>query len=86
MEMSHWQTELANSSVYLHIVLNITYFFHQLCTLFYIMSQNLRKQTILNINTHFTIRTTYIEFQTSTTIVPQGHLTSDREIKQRIWQ
>jgi hypothetical protein len=32
------------------------------------------------------IRTTYVEFQTSTTIIPQGNLTSDYEIKQRIQQ
>jgi hypothetical protein len=32
------------------------------------------------------ISTTYVEFQTSATIVPQGNLTSDYEIKQRIWQ
>jgi len=30
------------------------------------------------------IRTTYVEFQTSTTIIPQGNLTSDHEIKQHI--
>ena len=32
------------------------------------------------------IRTTNVEFQTSTTIIPQGNLTSDHEIKQYIWQ
>ena len=32
------------------------------------------------------LRTTYIEFQTSTTIIPQENLTSDREIKQHTWQ
>jgi hypothetical protein len=32
------------------------------------------------------IRTTYDEFQTSATIIPQGNLTSDREIKQHISQ
>jgi len=30
------------------------------------------------------IRTTYVEFQTSTTIIPQGNVPSDREIKQHI--
>jgi len=34
--------------------------------------KKLRNQTIFNINTHFMIRTTYVEFQTSTTIIPQG--------------
>jgi hypothetical protein len=29
---------------------------------------------------YFFIRTTYVEFQTATTITPQGNLTSDREI------
>ena len=51
----------------------------------YFVSKNWRN-TIFNINTHFTIRTTYVEFQMSTTIVPQGNLTSDHEIKQHIWQ
>jgi len=51
------------------------------------------KQTIFNINTYivyynekirktYLIRATYVEIQTSTTVIPQGHLTSDREIKQ----
>ena len=31
------------------------------------------------------IRTTYVEFQTSTTILTQGNLTPDHEIKQHIW-
>ena len=31
------------------------------------------------------IRTTYVPFQTSTTILTQGNLTSDHEIKQHIW-
>jgi len=44
------------------------------------------KETVFNINTHFTIRTTYVEFQTSTTIIPQGILTADCEIKRHIWQ
>jgi len=30
-------------------------------------------------------RTTYVEFQTSTKIIPQGNLTSDRKIKQHIY-
>jgi len=30
------------------------------------------------------IRTTYVEFQTSTTIITQGNLTSDLEIQQHI--
>jgi len=30
------------------------------------------------------IRTTYVEFQTSTKIIPQGNLTSDHEIKEHI--
>jgi len=32
------------------------------------------------------IGTTYVEFQTSTTIIPQGNLTYDHEIKQHVWQ
>jgi len=30
------------------------------------------------------IGTTYVEFQTSTTIIPQGNLTYDHEIKQHV--
>jgi len=55
-------------------------------TLLYIVSQKLRKQTIFNINTHFKIRTTYVAFQNSTTLIPQGNLTPDHEIKHHIWQ
>ena len=81
------KTELQYSSMYCHIVFNITHFSHPLWTLLHIASQKkLRKQTIFNINTHFTIRTTYIEFQTSTTVIWQGNLTADCEIKQHIWQ
>jgi len=32
------------------------------------------------------IRNTYVKFQTFTTIITQGNLTSDREIKQHISQ
>ena len=49
--------------------------------MFYNISQKLRKQTIFNINTHFVVRNTYDEFQSSATIIPQRNLTSDREIK-----
>ena len=55
-------------------------------TVIYQVSKKLRKQTISNINTHCMIRTTYGEFQCSPTIIPQRNLTSDREIKQHIWQ
>jgi len=73
------------TAVYIFTVFNISYFFHQQCTLLYILSQKkLRKQTIFNINTHFMIRTMYVEFQTSTTVILQGNLTSDHEIKQHI--
>jgi hypothetical protein len=34
------------------------------------------KQIIFSINTHFTIRTTYVEFQISTTIISQRNLNS----------
>ena len=44
-------------------------------------NKKLRKQTIFNINTHFMVRTTYDEFQSSATIIPQRNLTSDCEIK-----
>ena len=55
-------------------------------TVTYYLSKNLMKQTVFNINTHFTIRITYVAFLTSTTIIPQGNLTADCEIKQHIWQ
>ena len=48
------------------------------------VSKKERKEAIFNINTHFMIRTTYVEIQTSTTIIPQGNVPSDREIKQHI--
>ena len=55
-------------------------------TVTYCVSKNRGKKNIFNINTHFTIRTTYFEFQTSTTVIWQGNLTADCEIKQHIWQ
>jgi len=70
---------------FLHTIYCQILFFHQLWTLLFITSQKLRKETILNINTHFMIRTTYDEFQTSATIIPQGKITCDHEIKQHIW-
>jgi len=51
--------------------------------MYYVSKNKVREQTTFNIHTHFTIRTTHAEFQTSTTI-PQGNLTSDHEIKQHI--
>jgi len=51
----------------------------------YCVSKNWGK-TIFNINKHFTIRTTYVEFQTSTIVLSQENLTSDCKIKQHTWQ
>jgi hypothetical protein len=48
--------------------------------------KKLRKQTIFIINSYFVISTTYVEFQASTTIIPQENLTADYEIKQHILQ
>jgi len=74
------------TAVYIVTVFNITHFSHPLWTLLHITSKKkLRKQTIFNINTHFTIRTTYVEFQTSTTVIWQGNVTADREIKQQFF-
>ena len=65
----------------------ISHAFSTNCQHCYILRlKKLTKQTILNINTQFTIRTTYVEFQTSTTIMPQGILTSDRETQEHICQ
>ena len=46
----------------------------------YFVSHKLRKQTIISMNTHFTVRTTYDEIQSSTKITSQGNLTSDGDI------
>ena len=73
MEISNWENQIIKEQYIFYMVFNITYFFYQLRTLLYITSQKkLWKQTIFNINTHFTIRTTYDEFRSSTTIIPQG--------------
>jgi len=65
--------------------INITYFFHQLCTLFYITAKKTEKQIIFNLYKYIMIRTTYIKFQTSTTFTEQRNVTFDCEIKQHIW-
>jgi hypothetical protein len=39
---------------------------------FVLRLKDLSKQTTFNTNTHFTIRTTYVEFQIPTTNIPQG--------------
>jgi hypothetical protein len=85
--MSLWENWLKEEQcIYFYIVFNITYFFHQMWILLYIIClKKVGEQTTFNINTHFMIRATYFEFQTSTTI-PQENLTSDHEIKQHIWQ
>jgi hypothetical protein len=83
VEMSQWENWFIEKQYMFSHSISYHIIFHQLYMLLYITSQKLRKQTI---NMHFTIRTTYVEFQTSTTIIPQRNLTSDHEIKQRIWQ
>jgi hypothetical protein len=52
-------------------------FSHQLCTLFYNMPQKTEETNHFQYKYTFYIRTTYDEFQSSTTIIPQGNLTSD---------
>jgi len=47
----------------------------------HIMSQKTEETNLFQYK-YFMIRTTNVEFETSTTIIPQGNLTSDREIKQ----
>jgi hypothetical protein len=59
-----------------------TYFYRQLCTLLYITFQKAEETNHFQYTIHFIIRTTYVEFQTSTTIIPHGNLTSNCEIKQ----
>ena len=85
-EISDWENWIIEEQyIYFHTVFNITYFSHQLCILLYITSQiKLRKEIIFDINTYFTIRITHDKFQSSATIIPQGNLTSDHEIKQHI--
>jgi hypothetical protein len=68
--------------IFLHSIEYHTFFHRVYC--YTLLFKNLRKQTIFNINKSFMIRTTYAEFQTSTTIIPQGNLTTDCEIKQHI--
>ena len=47
---------------------------YNVCEHCYILHlKKLRKQTIFKINTYFTLRTTYVEFETSTAIMPQGN-------------
>jgi len=83
IEMSRWENWIIQEQYIFHTVL-ISHTFSTNCVHCYVSClKKLRKQTIFNINTHFTIRTTYVELQTATTIIPQGNLTSDREIKQR---
>jgi len=45
------------------------------------MSQKTEETNHFQYKYTFMIWTTYVEFQTSTTIIPQGNLTSDCEIK-----
>ena len=91
-ELKHWwkchiaKAELYNSTIYFSTVFNITYFFHQLWTLLYIISQKTEETNHFQYKYTLMIRTTCVEFQTSTTIIPQGNLTADCEIKQLIWQ
>ena len=91
-ELKHWwkchvaKTELYKSTIYFHTVFNITHSFHQLSTLLYSVSQKTEETNRFQYKYTFMISTTYVEFQTSTTIIPQGNLTSYREIKQHIWQ
>jgi len=92
-ELKHWwtghivKTLITEQQYIYHIVLNITHFFHQLWTLLYITSQKKTEETNrFQYKYTFMIWTTYIAIQTSTTIIPQGNLTADREIKQHIWQ
>ena len=75
------------TAVYIFTQYLISHTFSTHCEHCYILClKKLRTQTVFNIHTHFTIRTTCVEFQTSTTIIPQGNLTADCEIKQHIWQ
>ena len=82
MEMSHWENRITEEQYISLQTINITS--STVYTVIYHISKKLRKQTIFNINTHCTIRTTHDEFQFSTTIIPQGNLTSDCEIEQHI--
>ena len=82
MEMSHWENRITEEQYISLQTINITS--STVYTVIYHISKKLRKQTIFNINTRCTIRTTRDEFQFSTTIIPQGNLTSDCEIEQHI--
>jgi hypothetical protein len=88
IEMTHWDNWIIEEQyIILHSIYLISHTFPNNCVSCYkLRLKKLRKQTIFNTNTYFMIRTTYVEFQTSTTIIPQGNLTSDLEIKQDMWQ
>jgi hypothetical protein len=68
-----------------YMVFNITYFFHTCvhCHILRLKNKTDEKNHFQYKYT-FSIRTTYVEFQACTKIIPQGNLTSDCEIKQHM--
>jgi hypothetical protein len=83
METTHWEKWIIEEHNF-YTVFNTAYLLHQLCLLLYIVYLKKGKQTIFKTTTHFVIRSTFAEFQTYTTIVPQGNFISDCDIKQHI--
>jgi hypothetical protein len=73
-EISRCENWITEQQYIFHTVFNITYFFHQLCTLLYSTSQKNKETNHFQYRYTFMIRTTYVAFQTSTTILPQGNL------------
>ena len=85
-EISQWVNWIIEQQNTFYTVFNMTYFFHPLWTLLYIVSQKNEETNRFQYKYTFKIRTTHVEFQASTTIIPQWKLTADCEIKQHIWQ
>jgi len=77
MEKSHEENLITEQQYILSHSIYYIIFPPTVNTVIYCISKKLREQTIFDINTHFMIRTTYVEFQTSTTIIWQGNLISD---------
>ena len=64
-------------AVYIFTLYLISHTFSQtVYTVICYVSKKPRKQTIFNINIHFTIGTIYVEFLTSTTVIPRGNFWS----------
>jgi hypothetical protein len=80
MEMSHWKNWITEDQYILYIAFNIIHFFHQLCVRCFIFCPKQTEEVNHYQYTHFKIRTTCDEFQSSTEIISQRNSISDCEI------